>query len=102
MALRNLFTPNLRPPLALLQPTHLVFRVYELGAHVNKLDGGSTSGSVIRAHDFRRTLERDTKVYVIRLGRPLSPPISFSIFACPFQSSLEDRFLIREAINKEA
>ena len=53
MALWNLFTPNLGPPLALFHAVQVILGVQKLGADVNELDGWSTSGS---ACDFCTSL----------------------------------------------
>lgn len=84
MTLRNLFTPDLRPPLALLHSPHMVLRVHELGTDVNKRDGRSASPSTARVHDFHPTVIQEAKGRIIGLGRLLRPPMSFSVFACLF------------------
>jgi hypothetical protein len=94
MTFRNLFTPDLRPPLALLHPTHMLLRVHELGTDVDEIDGGSASSSAIHARDFHRTIVREIKGYITGPNGLLGPPMSFSIFACPFQNGGEDRFLV--------
>jgi hypothetical protein len=101
MALGNLFTPDLRPPLAFLHPTHMLLRVHELSTNVDKFDGASASGDAIQVRHFRRTMVREIKGYITRFDGLLSPPMSFSIFACPFQNSREDRFLMSKVINEE-
>jgi hypothetical protein len=56
MALRNLFTPDLCSPLALLHTPHMILRVHELGTDIDKLDGGSANGSASRADPFHSTV----------------------------------------------
>jgi len=90
MTLRNLFTPDLRPPLALLHPTHMLLRVHELGTDVDKFDVGSASSSAIHTRDILREI----KDYITRPNGLLGSPMSFGIFACPFQNGREDRFLV--------
>lgn len=94
MALRSLFTPDLRPPLALLYSPHMVLCVHELSTNVNKLDRESASVGAACVRGFHPIVGRETRGYIIGLGRLLSPSMSFSIFAGPSQSSGEDRFLM--------
>ena len=100
MTLRNLFTPDLRPPLALLHPMHILLGIHELGTNVDKFDGRSASSTTIWVHDFRRTIVREIRGYITRLNRPLGPPMSFRIFTCPFQDGREDRLLNDRLLTK--
>jgi len=94
MALGSLFTPDPRPPLALLHSPHMVLWIHKLVTDVNELDRESALSSVTCVCDFRPIVVQETK-YIIGLGGLLGPPVSFSIFACPLQSSGKDRFLIK-------
>jgi len=105
-AFRSVFTPDLRPPLALLHSPHTVLWIHELGTDVNKLDRESTSASATCVRDFHPTVVQETRGYIIGLGRLLGPPMSFSVFACFSQSGGEDRFLMkwddRQQVEEEA
>lgn len=95
MAFGSVFTPDPRPPLALLHSPHMVLGIHELVTDVNELDRESARGSATCARDFRPIVVQETRGHIIELGRLLGPPMSFSIFACPPQSSGEDRFLMK-------
>jgi hypothetical protein len=95
MAFGSIFTPDPRPPLALLHSPHMVLWIHELVTDVNELYRESTRGSATCVRDFRPIVVQEAKSYIIGLGRLLGPPMSFSIFACPPQSSGEDRFLMK-------
>jgi hypothetical protein len=73
MAFRGIFTPDLRPPLALFHSPHMVLWIHELGTDVNKLDRESASGSATCVRDFRPTVVRETGGYIIGLGKLLRP-----------------------------
>jgi hypothetical protein len=93
MAFGNVFTPDPRPPLALLHSPHVVLWIHELVTDVDELDHESARCSAC-VPDFCPILVQ-TRDYTVKIGRLLGPPMSFSIFACPPQSSGEDRFLIK-------
>lgn len=97
MALWNLFTPNLRPPLALFHAAQVILGVQKLGADINELDGWSTIGS---ACDFctLRVLIELVQDFIDRLGRLLGPTVSNSVITCHFQGIGEDRILTRVEI----
>jgi hypothetical protein len=95
MALGSIFTPDPRPPLALLHSPHMVLWIHELVTNVNELDHESARGSTTCVRDFRPIVLQETSGYIIELGKLLGPPMSFSIFACPPQSSGEDGFLMK-------
>jgi hypothetical protein len=95
MAFGSVFTPDPRPPLALLHSPHMVLWIHELVTDVNILYRESTRRSATCVRDFRPVFVQETRGYIIELGRLLGPPMSFSIFACPPQSSGENRFLMK-------
>ncbi len=95
MTFRSVFTPDPRPPLALLHSPHMVLWIHELVTDVNELYRESARGSYTCVRDFRPILVQETRSYTIELGGLPGPPMSFSIFACPPQSSGEDRFLMK-------
>ena len=94
-AWKRFLLPDPRPPLALLHSLHMVLRVHELVTDVNELDRDSARGSATCVRDFRPIVVQETRGNIIELGRLLGAPMSFSIFACPLQSSGEDRFLMK-------
>jgi hypothetical protein len=94
MAFGSVFTPDSRPPLALLHSPRMMLWIHELVADVNELDRESAR-SVTCVRDFRPILVQEARGYAIERGRLFGPPMSFSVFACPPQGSGEDRFLMK-------
>jgi hypothetical protein len=93
MAFGSVFTPDPRPPLALLHSPHMVLWIHELVTDVNELDRESAWCSAC-VRDFRPILMQIID-NIAEISRLLGPPMSFSIFACPLQSSGKDRFLMK-------
>ncbi len=91
MTFGSIFTPDPRPPLALLHSPHIILWIHELGTDVNELDREWASGF----RDFYPIIVQETRGYIVGLDRLLGSPMSFSVFACLPQSGGEDRFLMK-------